>query len=178
MTASELPRHHPLRRTKPMPRGDNQLRRTAMKPYRPTITAEQRAAHDLVEERAGGWCEIRIDGTCLGRGTDWHHRKLRSRGGGNEASNGLWLCRACHSTITNTNGHLAEYEAQGWIVASHDDPAAVPVLLHNATVGHDWVLLDDQGDLAFAPYPVPAAGDPFDLPAPPRGTSAAPDTAA
>jgi hypothetical protein len=79
--------------------------------------------------------------------------------------------------LTDPQGRRADYEANGWIVPSYADPAEVPVLIHNATTGHDWVLLDDNGDLAFAPFPAPVDGDPFELH--PRGTHAAtPDTAA
>ncbi len=175
MTASELSRNQPLRRTKPMPRGDSQLRRTAMPTYRPAVTSDERTARQLVRGRSLGLCEIRIDGICTSRATDWSHRESKGVGGKWRAANGLDACRQCHRYITERPAEAYEH---GWFVHSYDDPATVPVLIHNATTGHDWVLLDDHGHLAFAPFPPPADGDPFDLPAPPRGTSAAPDTAA
>lgn len=53
-----------------------------------------------VWKRADGRCEIRLSG-CAGVGTDPHHRKLRSRGGSNEARNILLACRPCHETVTS-----------------------------------------------------------------------------
>jgi hypothetical protein len=148
--------------------------------YRPTITVDERAARLLVRIRSGGWCEVRLPGVCLGRAANMHHRKNRSQGGRADAANLVDLCGSgttgCHGALTDTQGRRAEYEVNGWIVPGYQEPATVPVLIHNATTGHDWVLLDDHGDLEFAPFPTPATGDPFDLP--PRGTGAAPDTAA
>lgn len=154
------------------------IKRTAMKPYRPTVTAEERTGRPLVVARSGGWCEIRMDGVCLGRASDWHHRKNRSQGGRWLASNGLHACRACHYAVTNTEGHRAEYEDKGWIVPGQVDPHTVPALIHTATLGHTYVLLDDDGMVQLAPWPEHVDSDPFEL-APPRGTSAAtPSTAA
>lgn len=164
MTASELPGRHPLRRKTPMPRGESQLRRTAMPTYRPTITGDERTSRQLVRARSGGLCEIRLDGICTGRATDWSHRESKGIGGKWRAANGLDACRQCHRHITE---HPALAYEHGWFVHSYADPAEVPVLIHNATTGHDWVLLNDQGDLEFAPYPEPPPGDPFTLPAPP-----------
>ena len=144
------------------------MRRSPLKPYRPTVTATERAARDLVRARSGGWCEVRLPGVCLGRAANMHHRKNRSQGGKWAASNLLDLCGSgttgCHGVLTDPQGRRAEYEATGWIVPSYADPAEVPVLIHNATTGHDWVLLNDKGDLAFAPFPEPPPGDPFTLP--------------
>jgi hypothetical protein len=151
-----------------------------MKAYRPTVSTDERVARPLVRARSGGICETRIPGVCLGRAANMHHRKNRSQGGKWTASNLIDLCGSgttgCHGVLTDPQGRRTEYEANGWIVPSYANPAEVPVLIHNATTGHDWVLLDDNGDLAFAPFPTPADGDPFDLPS--RGMSAAPDTAA
>lgn len=147
------------------------MRRTTMKPYRPTTTADERTARPLVRARSGGMCETRLPGACLGRATNMHHRKNRSQGGRWAASNLLDLCGSgttgCHGVLTDPQGHRAEYEAAGWIVPGYADPDEVPVLIHNATTGHDWVLLNDKGDLEFAPFPEPPPGDPFTLPANP-----------
>jgi hypothetical protein len=147
------------------------IQRTAMKPYRPTVTTAERNARDLVRARSGGWCEVRLPDICLGRAANMHHRKNRSQGGHGDAANLVDLCGSgttgCHGALTDTQGQRAEYEAHGWIVPREQEPAEVPVLLHNATTGHEWVLLDDQGDVAFAPFPEPASGDPFELPVPP-----------
>lgn len=158
------------------------MKRSAMKPYRPTVTAAERAARDLVRARSGGWCEVRIPGVCLGRAANMHHRKNRSQGGRADAANLVDLCGSgstgCHGALTDTQGRRAEYEAMGCIVASHDDPATVPVLIHNATIGHDWALLGDDGCLTLAPFPEPTPGDPFELPVPPRADSATTPTTA
>jgi hypothetical protein len=174
VTTSDLPRNNPLVRKTPMPRGDAQLRRTAMKPHRPTVTSDERTARQLLRARSLGLCEIRLDDICTGRATDWSHRESKGVGGKWRAANGLDACRQCHRHITE---HPALAYEHGWFVRSHQDPADVLVLIHNATTGHDWVLLDDNGDLAFAPFPASATSNPLDLD-PPRGTSAAPDTAA
>lgn len=147
------------------------MKRSSLPRYRPTVTTDERAAKRLVRARSGGWCETRIPGVCLGRAANFHHRQNRSQGGQWTAPNGLDLCGSgttgCHGAVTNTNGRRVEYEDNGWIVPHGLDPATVPVLIHNATTGHDWVLLDYQGDLTFAPFPAPPPGDPFTLPAPP-----------
>ncbi len=112
-------------------------------------------ARKLVKQRSGGQCEIRMLG-CFGEGTDWHHRKLRSQGGPWHVQNGLQACRFCHGCVTNTNGHRAEYEANGWLVRRHEDPAAVEVLMwHDGR--QDWFLLKEDGSVELADFPV---GDP------------------
>lgn len=52
------------------------------------------------EARAGGWCEARIEGVCLGRGDAAHHVKPRSALGKDELTNLLWVCNSgCHAHI-------------------------------------------------------------------------------
>jgi hypothetical protein len=147
------------------------MKRSSIPQYRPTVTADERTARPLVRARSNGWCEVRLPGVCLGRATNQHHRKNRSQGGRWDAANLLDLCGSgttgCHGVLTDPQGRRAEYEGNGWIVPGHQEPADVPVLIHNANVGHDWVVLDSRGDVAFAPYPEPPSGDPFTLPAPP-----------
>lgn len=76
-----------------------------------------------------------------------HHRKLRSRRGGDEVSNGVLLCGSgttgCHGWA---HDEIAEATALGFVVASHDDPREVPI--RHAL--HGWVLLDDVG--GFEPF--------------------------
>lgn len=163
MNDSSLPRYKGLVRKKPMPRGTCKLARTAMKPGRPKVTADERIAKRLVHARSDGWCEIRIDGICFGRATDWHHRKNRSQGGLWLASDGLRLCRNCHHAVTATNGHRTEYEANGWIVPRNADPAKIPVLMHHHTLGHDYLLLHDDGTVTLAPFPAAPGAHPDDL---------------
>lgn len=97
-------------------------------------------AKDRVSLRSGGWCEIQLTG-CFGRALDWHHRLRDGQGGLWQASNGLHVCRFCHMAVTNTNGHRAEYEANGWLVRTRVVPADVPVLLPTGRT----VWLDDDG---------------------------------
>lgn len=56
----------------------------------------------------------------------------------------------CHTQVTNTNGHRAEYEDQGWLIAAWRVSAEQPVWrlpstvpVHLAGVGR--VLLNDDG---------------------------------
>jgi hypothetical protein len=99
------------------------------------VTAQQR---ELLTDRSAGFCEI----CYFAQATNWHHRKNRSQGGGNELSNAMHLCGSgttgCHGMVTE-NPALA-YE-NGWSVRSGHDPAEVPVLRH----GSDLVLFDNQG---------------------------------
>ena len=59
-------------------------------------------------EAADGKCEARLSG-CSYHGADSHHRKLRSRGGSNELSNLLLLCRSCHDKITDNKPGTDKY---------------------------------------------------------------------
>ena len=69
-------------------------------------------------------CEATIRGVCSFRATHWHHRKLRSQGGGHDVVNGLAVCDACHHFF---HMHPALAYSKGWLVRSHLDPAYVPV---------------------------------------------------
>lgn len=74
-----------------------------------------------------------------------HHRKLRSRGGGDEVSNGVLLCGSgttgCHGWA---HSRVAEATRLGFIVPGYAYPAAWPIL--HALYG--WVLLNDEGTAA------------------------------
>lgn len=102
----------------------------------------------IVRERSEGDCEIRIPVVCLGRATNFQHRKNRSQGGAWVPSNGLDVCGSgttgCHGWI---HANPAEAYARGWSVKSTDDPAVVP------STHWRWgpVLLDDLGDFHFLP---------------------------
>lgn len=109
------------------------------------MTPNQKTARRLVRERSGGDCEVRIAGVCLGRATNWHHRRNRSRGGLWLPSNGLDVCGSgttgCHGALTNTNGYADVFRAAGWLVRGYQDPAGVAV----AIVGRGSVWLSDDG---------------------------------
>jgi hypothetical protein len=71
----------------------------------------------VVDRRAGGRCER------CGRGMfvfDHHHRKLRSRGGGDSAANLVAICRRCHNWI---HANPRQASVDGWMVHEHLDPA-------------------------------------------------------
>lgn len=166
-----------LSRHKGLDRGDSTLARTEWrtpkdrqpgkaKRRKPADGMSEATARRLVYKRSGGACEVRIAGVCLGRATNWHHRQNRSQSGQWLPSVGLHVCGSgttgCHGALTNTNGHRTEYERNGWIVRSHQNPAAVPVLY----AGRDFYLLDDAGDLHLAPWPLHPDIHPDDLEVP------------
>lgn len=124
-------------------------RKTRLVAKRPTLTPEERDGRKLVSRRSGGWCELRIEGVCLGRATNYQHRRAEGQGGPTTASNGLDVCgmgnaTGCHGFL-HQNPNLAE--DNGWTVKSWDDWRATKVVLWN---GDTW--LDDEG--GFEP-PVP-----------------------
>lgn len=69
-------------------------------------------------------CEAAIFGVCSFLATEWHHRKMRSQGGGHEVVNGLAVCADCHRFF-HENPVLAYHK--GWLVKSHSDPASAHV---------------------------------------------------
>lgn len=147
-----------LRSSKPSATGETQP-----KPRRSTGKhVGEAAARKAVAERSGGDCEVRLFGICLGRATNWHHRQNRSQLGKWDPRNGLHCCGSgstgCHGALTNTNGRRKEFEQYGWIVPSHEDPAAVECLIYTRWYGHDWVLLKGEYPwVELADFP---SGDP------------------
>lgn len=94
----------------------------------------------IIIDRADRYCER--CGECLGE--EIHHRRPRGSGGTkrestNLPSNGLYLCRDCHSFC-----ELKRDEARkcGWLLRQTQDPATVPVFYRGT-----WVVLDDLGNL-------------------------------
>ena len=148
MKRSRMPdRTTPLRTETPLERGTRPLRSSGpTKARRAPMSPEEKLGRKLVSRRSEGWCEIRLPG-CGNAATDWSHRIARGRGGLWDASNGLASCRSCHSLITDTNGHRAEYEDLGYIVATDADTTSVRVWLH----GQRWVWLTDTGDYRNVP---------------------------
>jgi 5-methylcytosine-specific restriction endonuclease McrA len=100
----------------------NPLRRTRMKPGRPSKRPIPKEVADAVIARAAGACEA-----CrftLGEIGHMHHRRLRSQGGQHTPENLLLCHNSCHSMIH----HLPEVSyGLGLLVRSWLDPADVPV---------------------------------------------------
>jgi len=108
----------------------------------------------IVRQRSNGGCEVRVTGVCLGRATNFQHRKNRSQGGRWLPSNGL---DACGSGVHGCHGYIHAYPEEsyrkGWSVPSWADPAAVP--FEHPDFGP--VLLDDTGDFHFHHEPAQEA---------------------
>lgn len=86
---------------------------------------DYRRAVDRAASDAGhAACEGMIPEACSGTGGSWHHRKLRSQGGRDNAANSLFVCSSCHDYI---HMHPAISYENGWLVKSHSDPGAVAV---------------------------------------------------
>lgn len=101
------------------------------------------AVRTAVLARAGDRCE-RCGHTLKDpwRGYSLQHRRARGMGGSrradtNSAVNLGALCGSattpdgCHHWVES---HPVEAAAEGWRVAQHEDPAAVPVLLHGVSL--------------------------------------------
>lgn len=71
----------------------------------------------VVDHRARGRCERCGKGAL---GFDHHHRKLRSRGGGDTASNLVAICRRCHNWV---HAHPRQASLEGWMVHEHLTPS-------------------------------------------------------
>lgn len=107
----------------------------------------EREARRIVRQRSDGGCEVRILPVCLGRATNFQHRKARGQGGQWAPSNGLDVCGAgnasgCHGYI---HQHPTEAYANGWSVESWAEPALRPFLHWNLGM----VLPDEHGDFHF-----------------------------
>lgn len=89
-------------------------------------------------------------GIAISEGASRHHRKLKSRRGGDEVSNGILLCGSgttgCHGWA---HAEPAEARQLGFTVYSHEDPRQVPV----AHVLYGLVYLDDDGGVSKTPPP-------------------------
>ena len=98
----------------------------------------------LVEERAGGYCEV--CGAPALPSMALHHRKLRSRGGKDTASNLIQVHHGCHNLKT-TSIHLNPERAtqKGWMVGSWQEPTDVPFTRPDGSI----VLLQDDGKVSI-----------------------------
>jgi hypothetical protein len=113
-------------------------------PRRPAVPATVRA---ILIRRSGKWCELMLPG-CYGHGTDPSHRKGSKSGGRHGraktahdvASNALWACRRCHTTL-HEHPAWASAPERGYALAEWQNPATTPVLYRRKQL----VLLDDRG---------------------------------
>lgn len=82
--------------------------------------ARYASARAEVFERSQGRCEAAVEGVCLGRGDQAHHKRRRSQGGQDTPSNLLWICRKCHDHV---HRFPAQAEALGLLEFSSYNPA-------------------------------------------------------
>lgn len=107
------------------------------------MTGFPKAVRQLLFDRSGGFCEI-----CgMAAPADAHHRRPRAAGGTkradtNQPSNGLVLCRECHSLVESRRERALD---RGWLVRQEHDPAETPVVYQG-----DWALLLADG-VVFRP---------------------------
>jgi hypothetical protein len=98
-------------------------------------------ARRITRDRSGGDCELRIDGVCLGRATNFQHRRNRSQQGPWAPSNGIDVCGSgttgCHGYI---HQNPKEADDNGWTVLSWEHWGSKP-----ARFWHGLVLLSDDG---------------------------------
>jgi 5-methylcytosine-specific restriction endonuclease McrA len=96
----------------------------------------------LVEQRAGGYCEV--CGLPAQEGMALHHRKLKSRGGKDTVANLIRVHHGCHNLNTDSvhsNPNWAEHK--GYMVASWQDPEEAPMHMPDGSI----VLLKNDGSL-------------------------------
>lgn len=105
------------------------------------MTGFSKTVRDIVARRANGVCERCGSGAPA---YHIHHRRPRGIGGSkrqdtNQASNGLFVCLACHSAI-ESDRELSLWS--GWLVRQGQEPFLVPVLRMG-----EWVRLYDDGSI-------------------------------
>ena len=96
----------------------------------------------LVEARAGNYCE-----TCGGLALSsmaLHHRKLKSRGGKDSASNLIRVHHECHNLGTSSiHANPSMATDKGWMVSSWSDSETEPFLKPDG----EWVILKNDGSI-------------------------------
>jgi hypothetical protein len=96
----------------------------------------------LVIQRAGGYCET--CGRPAAESMALHHRKLKSRGGKDSASNLIYVHHECHNLGTESIHLRPAYAAdKGWMVSSWADPENTPMHLPDGRI----VLLQNDGKI-------------------------------
>jgi len=96
----------------------------------------------LVEERAGGYCEI--CGSPEQESMALHHRKLKSRGGKDSVANLIRVHHGCHN-LNTTSIHMQPElsERKGYMVGSWQEPTDCPLERPDGSV----VLLQENGTM-------------------------------
>lgn len=98
---------------------------------------------EIVEQRAGGYCEV--CGLPALPSMALHHRKLKSRGGKDTAANLIRIHHGCHNLKTSSIHLNPEAASQkGWMVGSWQEPDEVPFTRPDGSI----VLLQDNGKVA------------------------------
>lgn len=142
MKRTPLTRRTPLTSSSPMARaaaltrGVQMRRRARIRADRKPVTAAETAARRIVAERSHGLCE----GCGRAKATDWSHRKAEGQGGPWCPSNGMHLCRGCHSWA---HANPAAARSVGWHVLSGHNYQTTPALISR----RGWVLLSPAGDI-------------------------------
>lgn len=100
----------------------------------------------IIWRRCAGLCEY--CGVALGdfECFEAHHRKLRSRGGGDGPENIVATHPPCHDRI---HARPESSQENGFMVSSWDDPASIPLLYMGrlALLGSDGSIVDLAGPL-------------------------------
>ena len=97
---------------------------------------------ELVHYRAKGYCEI--CGKVAEPTMALHHRKLKSRGGKDSASNLVWIHHGCHNLDTlSVHNQPQKSKDYGYMVSSWQEPDETPFKCPDGT----WVLLKNDGSL-------------------------------
>lgn len=137
----------PLRRGKEL-RRVAAAKRTVTRQRRQADTGPGEETRTVLWSRAAGCCEVCGNPIRPGvwPGFSRHHRLPRGRGGTNHLSNLLLLCgtgtTGCHGLI-ETQRALAYHH--GWLVHTGEDPASIPVTLHQQSTP---MYLTDDGHYA------------------------------
>lgn len=109
-----------------------------------------RTVRDLLKERSGGVCEVRV--ACEGSpAAQMHHRRPRGMGGSRDGltnlpSNLLHICFACHHHIET---HRLDALDNGWLVRQGAQPQEISVVTYNGR----WRLSDT--DTSYLPLSYP-----------------------
>lgn len=108
----------------------------------------------VIRERGGGWCELRLDGICLGRACNASHRVPVGGGGQWSPSNVL---DACGSGTTGCHGWIESHRewayARGLLLPRGTIPDTEPVRLCHPVNGPAWWVLNLDASMTWlAPY--------------------------